>query len=312
MSRKLKFAVVGSGAIGCYYGGKLAATGRDVHFLMRRDLEFVRRSGLRLHSGGEKLHISKVNVSATTDEIGPSDVVLIAVKTTSNKDLGKLIPPLLKDDTILLTLQNGLGNEEFLATRFGAERVMGGLCFVCLNRIAPGVIEHYGHGTLSIGEYNRGPLPRTHQIVAEFQQSGIVARVVENLITERWRKLVWNIPFNGLSIAAGKITVADILADEPLHQLTRHMMEEVIGAAKKAGHEIPMSFIEEQIQRSIVMGPYKPSSLIDYMEGREVEVESIWGEPYRQGLRAGAEVGRMETLYGLLKKLAAHVDRERI
>jgi 2-dehydropantoate 2-reductase len=312
MSRKLKFAVVGSGAIGCYYGGMLASQGGDVHFLMRRDLEFVRRNGLRLHSGGEKLHISKVNVSATTDEIGPSDVVLIAVKTTSNKDLGKLIPPLLKDDTILLTLQNGLGNEEFLATRFGAERVMGGLCFVCLNRIAPGVIEHYGHGTLSIGEYNRGPLPRTHHIVAEFQQSGIVARVVENLITERWRKLVWNIPFNGLSIAAGKITVADILADAPLHQITLHMMEEVIGAAKKAGHDIPMSFIEEQIQRSIVMGPYKPSSLIDYMEGREVEVESIWGEPYRQGLRAGAEVGRMETLYGLLKKLAAHVDRERI
>jgi 2-dehydropantoate 2-reductase len=133
---------------------------------------------------------------------------------------------------------------------------------------------------------------------------------VENLITERWRKLVWNIPFNGLSIAAGKVTVADILADEPLHQLTRHMMEEVIGAAKKAGHEIPLSFIEEQIQRSLLMGRYKPSSLIDYTDRREVEVDSIWGEPYRQGNRAGAEVGRMETLYCLLKKLAAYVDRE--
>jgi 2-dehydropantoate 2-reductase len=305
MSNKLKFAVVGSGAIGCYYGGKLSAARRDVHFLMRRDLDFVRGHGLRIQSGEEEVHLARVQAHGTTVEIGPSDVVLIAVKTTSNADLEKLIPPLLKSDTVLVTLQNGLGNEEFLAERFGAERVLGGLCFVCLNRVSAGVIEHYGHGTLSIGEYQRVPQARTHTIVSEFKASGIVARAVESLVTERWRKLVWNIPFNGLTIVAGRVTVAEILADGLLRQLAEDTMVEVINAAKKLGHEIPMSFIKEQFDRTSVMGPYKPSSLLDYLAGREVEVESIWGEPYRRGLAAGAEVGRMQTLYSLLRKLAA-------
>jgi 2-dehydropantoate 2-reductase len=300
-----KFAVVGAGAIGGYYGGRLAQHGRDVHFLMRGDLAAVRKNGLTLRSGDEVVRIENVNAHAATSDIGPSDVVIVALKTTSNLDLEKLIPPLLHDGTVLLTLQNGLGNEEFLAGRFGAERVIGGLCFVCLNRVGPGVVEHYGHGTLSIGEFERAPLPRTRAVVRKFQQAGIEARLVEDLITERWRKLVWNVPFNGLSIAAGSITVADILADEGLHKLTRDLMAEVIGAAARLGHAIPMSFIDEQIQRSLVMGPYKPSSLIDYDAGRTVEVESIWGEPWRQAVREGAEVTRLEMLYFLLKRLTS-------
>ena len=300
-----KIAVVGSGAIGCYYGGKLARHGMDVHFLMRSDLDAVKKNGLQIHSPDGDFHLQNVNAHGSTEEIGPCDLVLISLKTTSNKALEKLVPPLLKENTALLTLQNGFGNEDFLAERFGAERVMGGLCFVCLNRVVPGIVEHYGHGTLSIGEFDRGPQPRTRQIVEEFRQSGIIARLVENLVTERWRKLVWNVPFNGLSIAGGKITTDKILADEGLRTLTGQLMAEVIAAAAGEGHTIPPEFIEEQISRTYPMGAYKPSSLIDYMERREVEVESIWGEPYRRGLRAGVAVGRLETLYFLLKKLTA-------
>ncbi len=301
----LKYAIVGSGAIGSFYGGKLAHAGCDVHFLMRRDLDAVRRNGLTLRSGDEVLHIGNVNAHGATGDIGPCDVVVISVKTTSNGDLEKLIPPLLKPGTVLLTLQNGLGNEEFLAERFGVERVMGGLCFVCLNRTAPGVVENFGPGTLSIGEFNRPAQPRTRAIVEAFASAGIETRLVENLITERWRKLVWNIPFNSLAIAAGRATVGDVLADEGLHLLTKNLMREVIGAAGKLGHAIPLDFIGEQIARSLPMGAYRPSSLIDYEAGRAVEVESIWGEPYRRALRAGADCARMETLYFLVKKLAA-------
>ena len=300
-----KIAVVGSGAVGCYYGGKLAQRGLNVHFLMRSDLDTVKKQGLQIRSPDGDFHLREVNAFASTEEIGPCDLVLISLKTTANKALEKLIPPLLKENTALLTLQNGFGNEDFLAERFGTERVMGGLCFVCLNRVGHGVIEHYGHGTLSIGEFGRPPQPRTRQIVEEFQRSGVTTRLAENLITERWRKLVWNVPFNGLSIAAGKITTDKILADEGLLTLTRSLMAEVIDAANREGHPIPQDFIEEQVSRTYKMNDYKPSSLIDYMAGNEVEVESIWGEPYRRGLRAGAEVGRLEALYFLLKKLTS-------
>ncbi len=235
--------------------------------------------------------------------MGRCDVVLIALKTTSNSALPLLIPPLLHPETALVTLQNGLGNEELLAAHFGARRVMGGLCFVCLNRTAPGVIEHYGHGALSIGEFKGPPQDRTMRLVADFRRAGVDARAVQSLLTERWRKLVWNIPFNGLGIAAAA-NVAQVLNDEHLCSAARALMAEVITAAGSLGHAIRPDFIDLQIERSRPMGEYRSSSQFDYEAGRKVEVESIWGEPLRQARAAGAETPRLELLYALLMRLA--------
>jgi 2-dehydropantoate 2-reductase len=298
-----RIAVVGAGAIGCYYGAKLAYYGRDVHFLMRGDLTDLRRFGIRIRGKGENLRVAKVNHCASTEEIGPCDLVLVAVKATSNGDLIKQIPPLLHEKTMLLTLQNGFGNEEFLAEHFGADRVLGGLCFVCLNRVSPGVIDSYGHGRLAIGEYNGGPQPRTHDVVWEFKRCGVVCSVVENLTLERWRKLVWNIPFNGLSITGGGIDTAAILADENLRALTLALMEEVIAAANKCGFPLPAETALEEMKRTESLGAYKPSTLIDYQAGRPLELEAIWGDPLQRAMRAGASMPRLEELYAELKAL---------
>jgi len=306
-----RIAVVGSGAMGCYYGGKLAAGGRDVHFLMRSDYEHVKKHGLRICTKGGDFRLQGVKCYRETEDIGPVDLVLIALKTTSNEALKELIPPLLHENTMLLTLQNGLGNEEFLAENFGAHRIMGGLCFVCINRTAPGEIVHIGEGRIGLGEYDPGDgtggasKERTHEVCWELERCGIVCSVVENLATERWRKLVWNIPFNGLSIVACGIDTSRILENAELLALTRQLMHETIGIAEKLGHDIPMSFAEKMIDVTGPMGEYRPSSLIDFLEGREVEVEPIWGEPYRRGLKAGADVGRLQTLYRLLKHQVA-------
>jgi 2-dehydropantoate 2-reductase len=298
-----KIAVVGSGAVGGYYGGMLAHVGEDVHFLMRADLDAVRERGLMIHTRGETIALPRARACATSAEMGPCDLVLIALKATANAALDEIIPPLLHERTALVTLQNGLGNEEYLAARWGAERVMGALCFVCLNRTAPGVIEHFDHGTISIGEFRRAPQPRTHALVAAFQRAGIEAKAVENLVTERWRKLLWNIPFNGLAIAASGATVADVLADDGLRSSARALMDEALDAARRLGHEIPASFADFQIERSFSMGAYRASSLIDWEAGRPVEVEAIWGEPLRQGLAAGASMPRLELLHRLLRRL---------
>jgi len=302
MKEKLRYGIVGSGAVGSYYGAKLAHAGCDVHFLMRSDLEAVRRNGLAIRSKDGDFHLPRVNAHGSPEEMGPCDAVLIALKTTANEALPALIPPLLSADTALVTLQNGLGNEEFLASRFGARRVMGGLCFVCLNRTAPGVVEHLGHGTLSIGEFKGPPQDRTLRLVTDLQRAGIEAKAVQSLITERWRKLVWNIPFNGLGIAAGA-NVAQVLKDEHLQAAARALMAEVVDAAAKLGYAIRPDFIDDQIERSWPMGEYRSSSQIDYEAGREVEVEAIWGEPLRQARTAGAETPRLEFLYALLRRL---------
>lgn len=302
-----RVAVVGAGAIGGYYGAKLAYFGRDVHFLMRGDLRDVRRFGLRIRSKSGNIRLAKVNCYRSTEEIGPCDLVLIAVKTTGNADLLHLIPPLLHERTMLLTLQNGLGNEELLSAAFGAERVLGGLCFVCLNRVSPGVIEHYDHGRLIVGEYQRYPAARTHDISWEFKRCGVVCTVTENLIRERWRKLIWNIPFNGLAITGGGIDTAAILARGELRALTLALMEEVITAANKYGCMLPSAVALEQIRRTETMGAYKPSTLIDFEAGRPLEVEAIWGEPLRRALAAGAVVPHLAAVYDEIKS----IDEER-
>src|SRR5712691_4839461 len=274
-SKSLRIAVVGSGAIGSYYGAKLTYGGSDVHFLMRGDLNEVRRVGLYVRGKGENFRLAKINCYNSVKKIGPCDLVLIAVKATSNGNLVDLVPPLMHEHTMLLTLQNGLGNEEFLAKHFGGERVLGGLCFICLSRVSRTEIERYDYGDIVLGEYGRASQPRTHEVAAEFKHAGVTCSVTKDLLLERWRKLVWNIPFNGLSILSGGMDTAAILADESLHRVTLGLMDEIIAAANKCGYALTAGVAEEQIRQTKTMGAYKPSTLF-YLEARRPpEIEAI-------------------------------------
>src|ERR1700736_5673020 len=176
-----RIAVVGSGAIGSYYGAKLAHAGSDVHFLMRGDLADIRRDGMFVRGEGENFRVTKINCYNSTKEIGACDLVVFAVKATSNAEIVDLVPRLLHERTMLLTLQNGLGNDEFLAQHFGAERVLGGLCFICLNRISRTEIERYDYGHIVLGEFDRPSQPRTHEVAAEFERAGVTCTVTDNL-----------------------------------------------------------------------------------------------------------------------------------
>jgi len=298
-----RIAVVGSGAIGSYYGAKLAHTGSDVHFLMRGDLSEVRRDGIFVRGEGENFRVAKINCYNSTKEIGPCDLVMIAVKATSNADLVDLVPPLLRERTMLLTLQNGLGNEEFLAKHFGAERVLGGLCFIAITRKSPTEVDRTAHGDVVLGEFGREAQPRTHEIASMFQDAKVPCHVRDDLALERWRKLIWNIPFNGLSILGGGIDTAAITGDKDLRQATLALMEEVIAAANKCGHPLPSDAWREHMTRTETMGAYKPSTLSDWEEGRPLEIEAIWGEPLRRAVAAGRGMPRTEMIYALLKQL---------
>ena len=152
-----------------------------------------------------------------------------------------------------------------------------------------------------MGEFGGCPLPRTHDVALMLKHAWLTCADVSSLMAERWRKLVWNIPFNGLAIAAGGLDTEAILKDDSLCYLVRVLMSEVIGMGRKLGHELSSGMIEDHVCKTRGMGAYRPSSLIDYLAGRPVEVEAIWGEAVRQGFNAGAEVGRVETLYRLIK-----------
>lgn len=301
----MKIAVVGAGAVGAYHGIRLAEAGHEVHFLLRGDYDVVRERGFELHDRG-CVRVVRVNAHRAPEEIGACDLVLIALKTTANAQFPKLLPPLVGAGTTLLTLQNGLGNVEALGALFGAENVVGGLCYVTINRTAPGVVANLGATRLWLGEGDGGaPRERTHALVKAFCDAGMPAEAKTSLEETLWKKLCWNIPFNGLAIAGGDIACDALLASPELVELSRRLMCEVQAAARACGCGIPDSHLDKQFEVTARCGAYLPSSLLDFRAGREVEVESIWGEPLRRGTAAGVPMPHLETLYLLLKALCA-------
>ncbi|HRE80920.1 MAG TPA: 2-dehydropantoate 2-reductase [Opitutaceae bacterium] len=298
-----RIAIVGSGSIGLYYGGRLALAGNDVRFLVRSDREAIDHRGIFLREGGREDVVYPAQGYATPEELGPVDLVLITLKTTANDQLPTLLPPLVHAGTTVATLQNGLGNEDFLATLVPPENVVGGLSFIASTRTAPGEVTCYQRGSITFGERGRPANDRTRALGAMFERAGIPNRVVDQLDDARWRKLVWNIPFNGLSIAAGGVATNVICSEPHLVAEVRALMTEVRTAAAALGHVIPEAFAQKQLEVTPSMGAYQPSSMVDFLARRPVEVEPIFGEPLRRARAAGAVVPKMELLYALLRQL---------
>jgi len=317
----LKIAIVGCGAVGSYYGAKLTQAGQEVHFLLRSDFETVRRKGVFIRSskGDFRVHPKCAN---TPEQIGVCELVLIGLKTTANGEFSRLLPPLAGRATALMTLQNGLGNEEQLGRLFPADQILGGLCFVCLNRTEPGVVHHLDHGLVVIGEYQRFPEPRTHDIATLLRQTGVPCKVTDNLARAHWEKLAWNIPFNGLGVAsaagygavmAGRVepgarlgsclTTDQLLANSEWEQVVRELINEVIVAARALGFDLPAFLVDKQIERTRTMGAYKASTLLDFERGQPLELESLFLEPLRRAQKAGAATPWLTALCEVLKLL---------
>jgi len=283
-----RIGVVGPGAIGGFYGGMLAQSGEDVHFLFRSTFDDILRGGLTLvhhRHGGRSAKVENLHAYDSPSSLGPCDWIIVAVKATANSALEEMIRPMLGPSTRLLTLQNGMDNVENLHRLFGEDRqVMAGLCFTCINRTSPCVIESLLPGYVQFGQLG-GRLSRDAEtMVQAFEASGIKVRRADFLDDALWRKLCWNVPFNGLAIAAGGITTDLILADSKLKKRAHDLMLEVQQAAYAHGVEIEDSFLNRQFELTEPMGPYRPSSLIDFLDGKPVEVDAIWGEPLRRGL----------------------------
>lgn len=302
-----KIGVIGAGALGALYGARMARAGYDVHFLMRSDADTVRREGLSIRSAQGDFTI-RPPVSTTPEEMGVCDLVLVGLKATDNGALPSILPPLVGPNTLILTLQNGLGNEDEIARVLAPEhpdirtRILGGIAFLCSNRIAPGVIHHIEYGHVRIAEFTGPAQPRTHLIGKLFTDAELGCVVSDSLMHIRWEKLVWNIPFNGLGVGAEDADTRVVLDDPELRAVARGLMEETILAATADGVTITPDFPDTMMSYSEGMGPYKSSMQLDYANGRPLEVEPILGEPCRRALAAGLAVPRLQMLYGIVRR----------
>ncbi len=300
----MRIAVVGAGALGLYYGALLQRGGNEVSFLLRRDYEAIKAGGLTVRSILGDFHLPEVRCFRTPEEIGPVDLVLIGLKTFANDRFSELISPLLGVSTLLLTLQNGLGNEEELAALFGDHLILGGVAFLCANRGEPGTVHHLAAGRIDLGPFGTTPRELAAAVVEKFVASGLDCGLAADLLKARWQKLVWNIPFNGSCALLGQ-SVDRLLAAPRCRGLVYELMLEVIAAANAQGLSEPIdpSFADRMIVYTEGMGPYRPSMQIDREEGRPLELESIFFRPLEYGRRKGVEMPRIGTLAAYLEQM---------
>jgi 2-dehydropantoate 2-reductase len=299
----MKIAIVGAGALGLYYGALLQKSGVEAHFLLRRDYEAISSHGLQVFSSNGDFRLDRVNAWRAPEEIGAVDLVLVGLKTFANDRYAELITPLVGETTRILTLQNGLGNEEALAALFGPERILGGVAFLCANRGEPGIVHHLGAGRIVLGEFSSHDPAGLGEVAELFRNAGIDCKTTADLKRARWEKLVWNIPFNGLC-ALLQQPVDRLLAVAATRRLVRELMLEVIRAGNGQGLQsaIPETFADSMLEFTDKMGVYKPSMQIDREEGRELETGAIFRMPLKLGAEQGVAMPRVEMLATLLEQ----------
>ncbi|WP_372808170.1 putative 2-dehydropantoate 2-reductase [Pontiella sp.] len=300
-------AIVGTGAVGGYYGGLLQRAGFNVHFLLHSDFEHVRKNGLVIESTYGDFTLPNVHAYHDPRDMPPCDIVVVALKTTANAALPSILPPLVGKDPLVLTLQNGLGSEEEIAGIVDPQNIIGGLCFLCSNKIGPGHIRHLDYGLITLGEYRAdgqsgGITERLEKLGCDLKSAGIPIQLVEDLALARWKKLVWNIPFNGLSVIRNVLT--DQLIKTPENRaLCETLMNEVAAGAAACARPIEPAFISKMIADTERMEPYAPSMKLDYDRGNPMEIESIYGNPIRAAKAKGVPMPETEKLYHQLLAL---------
>ncbi|MCS6771906.1 MAG: putative 2-dehydropantoate 2-reductase [Kiritimatiellae bacterium] len=305
MSRR--YAVIGTGAVGGFYGARLQQAGFEVHFLLHSDYEHVREYGLRVESQNRILTLGRINAYKSAAEMPPCDVVIVALKTTHNHLLPTLLAGPLAPEGVVLMLQNGLGVEADAAAVVGPDRVIGGLCFICVNKIAPGSILHLDYGDVVLGEYRPdgkpgGVTPRLEAIAGDFQAAQVRAMCTEDLLRARWKKLVWNIPFNALSVIL-RSTTDRLMLNPSSRELIESLMMEVADCAAACGKQIDRAFVQKMLDDTDRMKPYKTSMMIDYERGRPMEIETIYERPLAAAQAAGRSAPQIQTILRQLRFL---------
>lgn len=285
----MKYAVIGTGAIGGYYGGKLAHAGAEVHFLLHSDYDYVCQHGLQVDSCHGSFHLARPLIHRSTLTMPQVDVVIVALKSTNERLLSTLLPPLLHPHTLVLLIQNGIGLEAEVQTMFPGLHLAAGLAFICSAKSEPGRVNHQCYGHISIANYSCPSSHRIALLVDELCAAGVQAQAVDYL-EARWKKQVWNMPFNGMTVVMNAQT-DELLSVPPMRRLIHAMMLEVIGAAQALGAKhIHPSFADEMIESTLVMTPYSPSMKLDYEHRRPMEIEFIYTRAIRQAHEAGFDM----------------------
>ena len=300
----MSYGIIGTGAIGGYYGAMLAKAGNEVHFLFHKDYEYVRQHGLQVDSCNGDFHLHDVRAYAHTSDMPQCDVVLVCLKTVNNHLLTSLLPPLLHPETVVVLIQNGIGVEADVQKMFPEAHLAAGLAFICSAKTEPGRVSHQCYGSINLANYSCDDT--TLQAVRDdLLKAGVEARLVE-YHEARWKKAVWNMPFNGMTVALH--TETDKLLSNPhTRRLIREQMMEVVGVARQLGvKNVDEEFVEKMLVTTDAMVPYSPSMRLDYDFHRPMEIDYLYTRPIEIAREAGTDMPKLAMLEAELRFLAQY------
>ena len=300
----MRYGIIGTGAIGGYYGAKLAHAGQEVHFLLHSDYEYVKQHGLQVDSCDGSFHLDNVNVYQHAGDMPQCDVVLVGLKSVNNSKLQSLLSPLLHGETLVVLIQNGIGVEEDVQKMFPDVQLAAGLAFICSAKTQPGLVSHQCYGSINLANYSCQDEALMQTVVDEFRQAGIETGLVE-YHEARWKKAVWNMPFNGMTVALH--TQTDKLLKNPsTRQLIREQMMEVVRTAQHLGvKNLDESFVAKMIETTDAMTPYSPSMRLDYDFHRPMEIYYLYTRPLEIARASGCPMPKLEMLEAELRFLEA-------
>ncbi|MEX0326450.1 MAG: 2-dehydropantoate 2-reductase [Puniceicoccaceae bacterium] len=297
---------MGAGALGSYFGIRLAHAGNAVRFLLRSDYDAVKEEGMELTlADGTAIRLEKPDVYQSVEEMGTVDRVIIGLKTTRNYLFQELLPAIVGPETVLVTIQNGLGNVEALEALFPENPVIGALCQIGVNREAPGRIRSFvpKDGFVLLGKNARSAEGDLDSIQQQLSGAGINTRTTPSLGEALWRKLMWNVPFNGLTVAIGGKPTDAVCGNPALRSVARGLMEDIRLAANALGYPIEADYTDKLLGFTDKLGPYMASSVHDWLAGRRLEVEAIFQKPFEAGTAAGVDMPYLESLAAILDGL---------
>lgn len=310
----MRFAILGSGAVGGYYGAKLARAGHDVTFVARgAHLDAIRSRGLEIRSPMLGDFVVRARAEHDTSRIGAVDVVIVAVKAYDNATALPLIPPMVGPGSSVLTLQNGVDSVNEVAAVVGEDAVIGGTTYIATALASPGVIEQTGtHRRVVFGEVF-GQLPRLSARVRAIHEalggSDIQSEAVDDGRVPIWEKFIFLVALAGFT-GASRLPIGPLWADPGIRAQFLEGCREVERVARAEGVAVAREVID-RIERYVagIPGTMRSSLLIDLSQGKRIEVEALHGSVVRRALRAGVPAPIMSTLYAVLKPFAAGESR---
>lgn len=293
---------MGAGAVGSYFGGLLAKAGLDVTFIARGPhLKALQSQGLRVKSYKGDFSLP-VKATSNPGEVGPVDLILFCVKAYQTEEAARLCLPMVGPETVIISLQNGVDNEEKIAAIVGPEKVMGGVAYVGVRIAEPGFIEHSMVGRIVFGELDGKVSQRAQEIEGLFQKSEVPAQATAHIQELLWSKLAWNAAFNAISTLT-RTTIQEIVDNPNLKDISRHVMYEVASVAKAQGIAIQEEDLEKGLRLPPHGGDFKTSMLQDLESDKPLEVEELNGFVIKKGKEKGISTPYNYTLYALLKGL---------